>query len=475
MNGLECSEILFSYVMNQSDIFRLDSFYFLKEFIEGEDILKKQRTIRLGNIDGVSILSFGAYSLNNFVDYLENGVPFIRCVDMKNGFIDTENLTHISPEAHRLLYKSEVFPESILLSMSGSVGKVAIASPYWQYPMNSNQDIAKIRLHGRLNPYYVYTFFQTRYGQNFMRREARGSVQQHVFLSQIEQIEIPLFSSDFYNYIELLNQTAFSSKDKSKKLLKDAENILLAELNLDSNAISKNNISVQKFSNSFGVSGRLDAEYYQPKYDDYFLAVSSYFNGYSTIRQEFSLIKTKCDRRESHYNYVEIGDVNTAAGFAAYNLINTEDLPDNAKIMTQRGDILVSTVRPNRGAVAILEDDGLLVSGAFTVLREHKAGTYKKEILQVLLRSEIYRDWLLRYNVGTSYPVIKNDDVLNMPIPLLPRDVQREISEKVQESFELRRKAEKLIETAVKAVEIAIERDETAAVAWLNVETESII
>ena len=167
--------------------------------------------------------------------------------------------------------------------------------------------------------------------------------------------------------------------------------------------------------------------------------------------------------------------MNTAAGFAAYNLINTEDLPDNAKIMTQRGDILVSTVRPNRGAVAILEDDGLLVSGAFTVLREHKAGTYKKEVLQVLLRSEIYRDWLLRYNVGTSYPVIKNDDVLNMPIPLLPRDVQREISEKVQESFELRRKAEKLIETAVKAVEIAIERDEVAAVGWLNAETESII
>lgn len=85
----------------------------------------------------------------------------------------------------------------------------------------------------------------------------------------------------------------------------------------------------------------------------------------------------------------------------------TEELPDNAKIMTQKGDLLVSTVRPNRGAVAILGNGDLLVSGAFTVLRED--GDYPKEVLQVLLRTSMYRDWLLRFNVGTSYPVIKDE------------------------------------------------------------------
>jgi len=91
--------------------------------------------------------------------------------------------------------------------------------------------------------------------------------------------------------------------------------------------------------------------------------------------------------------------------------VATEELPDNAKIMTQKGDLLVSTVRPNRGAVAILGNGDLLVSGAFTVLRED--GDYPKEVLQVLLRTSMYRDWLLRFNVGTSYPVIKDEDVLN--------------------------------------------------------------
>ena len=53
-----------------------------------------------------------------------------------------------------------------------------------------------------------------------------------------------------------------------------------------------------------------------------------------------------------------------------------------------------------------------------------------------------------------------------MPLPFIGDDVQSEIARKVQESFSLRRQSEKLIETAVRAVEIAIEQDEAAAVAW---------
>lgn len=140
----------------------------------------------------------------------------------------------------------------------------------------------------------------------------------------------------------------------------------------------------------------------------------------------------------------------------------TENLPDNAKIMTQKGDVIVSTVRPNRGAVSILEDDNLLVSGAFTVLRQNS--NYPKEILQILLRTEIYRDWLLKYNVGTSYPVIKDDDVLNMPIPLFNAKTEEKIIQMVKESQKSRRHSEQLLGYAKRAVETAIEQGEDVAI-----------
>ena len=55
-----------------------------------------------------------------------------------------------------------------------------------------------------------------------------------------------------------------------------------------------------------------------------------------------------------------------------------------------------------------------------------------------------------------------------MPLPELDEITQKEIAEKVQESFRLRKKSKKLLDAAVKAVEIAIETDEKTALAWLD-------
>ena len=226
------------------------------------------------------------------------------------------------------------------------------------------------------------------------------------------------------------------------------------------------NCSTKTISESFSSTGRLDAEFYQEKYRAYETGILLAAQGYTYIKKEFLQIKEKCSRELDAYNYVEIGDIDVGAGTATFNAVNTNELPDNAKIMTKQGDLLVSTVRPNRGAVAILEDEGLLVSGAFTVLREN--GNYPKEILQVLLRTSMYRDWLLRFNVGTSYPVIKDEYVLNMPIPLFEETVKQSIVSKVKEAASLRSQSEQLLEYAKQAVEIAIEQGEDVALAWLK-------
>ena len=210
---------------------------------------------------------------------------------------------------------------------------------------------------------------------------------------------------------------------------------------------------MKNFSASFLSSGRLDAEFYQPKYDDTenFLLQ----NSCGKVKDFFAQVKKICDRKEKFYNYIEIGDVNISCGVAESNLIATGNLPDNAKIMTQAGDILISKVRPNRGAVAILREGNLLVSGAFTVLR---AKNFSAEVLQVLLRLPIYKNYLLKFNVGTSYPVIKDEDILELPLPKISREVQEKISAQIEESFVLREESKKLLESAKKLVENEIEK-----------------
>ncbi len=59
-------------------------------------------------------------------------------------------------------------------------------------------------------------------------------------------------------------------------------------------------------------------------------------------------------------------------------------------------------------------------------------------------------------------------------IPILSEDKQTQIQQKVIESFDLRKQSRYLLECAKRAVEIAIENDEQAAIKWLEGETKEI-
>lgn len=55
-----------------------------------------------------------------------------------------------------------------------------------------------------------------------------------------------------------------------------------------------------------------------------------------------------------------------------------------------------------------------------------------------------------------------------MSLPQIDTEIQKEISQKVRESFALRHKSEQLLEYAKQAVEMAIEQGEDVAMKWLE-------
>ncbi len=75
---------------------------------------------------------------------------------------------------------------------------------------------------------------------------------------------------------------------------------------------------------------------------------------------------------------------------------------------------------------------------------------------------------------GTILTAISKSEFLSMPFPMVDPTTQAEIAANVQESFFLRQKAESMIKLAVRAVEIAIEDSEAAAVVWLNRSIEAL-
>lgn len=458
MDGLDIEEINFADLENS---FTIGAEYYGKNYVHTADIVRKLNHRTLHEIS--KRITDGDHGS---ADYQDDGVLYLLSESVQEGYIDISKCRFITAKKNEELKRSELHPGDVVVTKTGVYfGKSAVI-PNDISKANMIAHVGKIELKKGYNPYFVSTFLNSKYGYYQLRRRGIKATRPEIKLVEFPEIMVPIFSESFDRKIESIIHLANQILSCSSESMSQCESILTKKIGFDVEAIANTNYSVRPFEASYCNSGRLDAEYYQTKYDEYYSSITQYKAGYSTIGTEFSPVKKACDKTLENYEYVEIGDVNVSSGFAISNTIATSDLPANAKIITKKNDIIVSTVRPNRGAVAILEDDGLLVSGAFTVLRER--GKYKKEVLQVLLRLPLYRDWLLRYNVGTSYPVIKDDDVLNMPIPIFEDAVQKEISAKVQESCALRKQSKQLLEYAKQAVEMAIEQGEDVALAWLK-------
>ena len=463
MDGLDFQEIKKSELENE---FTIGAEYYGKKYVESISVVKRQKkTIPLGQM---WILATDGD--HGSPDYQESGVLYLLSECVKEGYIEKAKCRYITEAKNRELKRSCLHPGDIVVTKTGVYfGKSAVI-PESIPEAKTIAHVGKITLKSQYNPYYVSTFLNCKYGYCQLRRRGIKATRPEIKLVEFPDIVIPEFSDRLYSAVEASVRKANTLLELASGTMELSAKLIIDSLAVGSSYAERVSKALVSFKNSFQLTGRLDAEYYQLKYKNYEAAVFGASNGYTFVKNEFVPVKKSCPRTLDNYNYVEIGDIDVGTGSAFANTVATEELPDNAKIMTQKGDLLVSTVRPNRGAVAILGNGDLLVSGAFTVLRED--GDYPKEVLQVLLRTSMYRDWLLRFNVGTSYPVIKDEDVLNMPIPILGDDIKQDVVAKVNESASLRRQSKQLLEYAKQAVEMAIEQGEDIALAWLKSKVE---
>lgn len=479
LERLEISTINYSYVSKNS-IFRFDSNYFQKEFLIQEGLIRNHKYNTLIEYKA-DLKSFGAYSLNNFVEYKNKGVPFIRGINMKKGRVLFDNMIHIDENANALLWKSEVKPEMILLSMSGTIGEVAIASKKWTYPINSNQDIAKIDTKGNINPYLLYTFLLSKFGQNYLLRESRGSVQQHVFLSQIEQFEIPNLDEKLIKKLEKIVTLSEELLDNSKKLYTQAETLLLKEIGLESevtglNSVKVTNNNVKSFKESFGVTGRLDAEYYQKKYEVVIEKIKS--QKHDTL-YSIAEINKSIEPGSNYYSddetglpFMRVADYNKFGLSEPNKKLTSDFVKDNQDkiddLKPKKGTILFSKDGSVGTAYHLREDFNGVTSSAILHLKVRNEKEVIPEYLTLALNSKLVQMQAERDAGGSIILHWRVGEIQSVVVPIIDYTKQQEIAKLIEESFSLKKQSEHLLEVAKKAVEMAIEESEEMAIRFIN-------
>lgn len=468
LEGLEVSEILISRIIIDNLVLRIDSEYFKKKFLIEDQNRSKFKNEYLGNIAFITDGQHGYHEVDD-----NSPIRHLTAKNAKGWFANDLSADRIAKWVDDNNKRSSLCKNDLILSTRGTVGLCAIVDND-VLPANIDQDVARIEIIKKdILPSVVLTYLNSQIGQDWLERNQTGMVQQGIALWRVREIPLPVFSIPFQDKIDSIIKISKSQKVQAKTIYSQAETLLLQSIGLLDFKPSSEAVNIKNFKDLLGASGRLDAEFYDKKYEEFENKIKCNAKGFTSIAEEYTLVNKLSKKDLGYYKYIEIGDINVSDGTSTFNTIETKYLPANAKTEVKIGDILISKVRPNRGAVTIIETDAdnMIVSGAFTVLRGKADSKYIVETLKVILRLDMYKQWLLKFNVGTQYPVIKDDDILNLPIPLIEKSIQDEINDFLTQSQVLKKESEHLLEVAKKAVEIAIEEGEERAMDWIVANT----
>ena len=176
---------------------------------------------------------------------------------------------------------------------------------------------------------------------------------------------------------------------------------------------------------------------------------------------------------KQQYKYIELSNITGNGEIADCMIEEGQDLPTRARRKVATGDVIVSSIEGSLNSIALIEKDynQALCSTGFHVVNSK---TFIPETLLVLLKSIVGQLQLKKGCSGTILTAINRDEFKQVLLPKVIQAKQTDIQQKVIESFNLRKQSKHLLESAKRAVEIAIEQDEQTAIQWLENETKEM-
>ena len=468
MDGLEAIEIKYSQLIDDKNkTKRIDSEYFKKEYIKGNELLNKTGQSLCSNFE---VKGGKRLPLNE--SFSDSGIKYARAEDIKRYFLNIDNSPFISTKLHRDLKQYITKHGDVLLTIVGnSIGDVA--KNELNDTVNLTENCVRVFSDYDKKNTFLFIFLLSKYGQQQIARETVGTAQPKLAIERIKDFLVPSFREEFCNLLYDVEKLSWSYLSKGKEKYFEANKTLTDVLDVQQiNQISP--VKAEKlFSDSFVKTGRLDAEYYQPKYDSLFETIERFSckqlggnNGIVTIKKS---IEPGSDAyQDEGIPFVRVSDVSKFEVLEP-ELFLPDNIIDNTELLFPKKDTILFSKDGSVGiAYKVEEDMRIITSGALLHLTVRDTGAVLPDYLTLVLNSPIVQLQAERDANGAIIQHWKPSEIEKVVIPVLDMSIQRKISDKVQESFDLRHKSKELLEYAKQAVEMAIEQREDVALEWLK-------
>jgi type I restriction enzyme S subunit len=315
--------------------------------------------------------------------YIAQGTAFIRSQNVYDFRFDPTGLAYITEQAATELKNVTVNPEDVLLNITGdSVARVCIAP---KVPSRVSQHVAIIRPDpAKLDTrFLLYSLINPNAKLRLMNLASAGATRKALTKQHLESFEIDIPPIMEQRRIASALGALDELIEENRKLM---EQIL--------------NFSRSRFSSLVRHDTprvRLD-----------------------TIAE---INPSRAQRAEdTEVIYLAIADVKDGSVSWPTPVIWSE-APVASRLLSQKGDVIWSRVRPNRRSHALLPETShqVVVSTGMVVIRPKKVSS---AYLMAVCDSEFFSDRLAAITGGTAYPTVDAVDFANVEVPLFGEGVR---------------------------------------------------
>ena len=178
---------------------------------------------------------------------------------------------------------------------------------------------------------------------------------------------------------------------------------------------------------------RIDSEYFKKE----FIANAASIRGCDAISclvDRSRLRSVKALSVTKPFSYLEISRINMHGGDYGLVSVGRENIPDRADKILRNGDVVVSMVRPNRNAAALIRNAKRLVAtSGLAVLRARKIDP---KYLFAYCKTRHFVVSLVRETTATMYPAVSRDDVFEVSFPFPSAAMQSGVCAIISKCFE---------------------------------------
>lgn len=389
-------------------------------------------------------------------------------VNLVNGSIEKDRLVYTAPETLQRNGLKTYGRGTVLFSRVGDI-KVGYANRD-RFTISPNIIVMDCGDEARAK--YIALFFNTPYGRVQIQRQLKVAAQPTISTQIISKLKIP----DFSGLVPLIAKDMSEAErllDGADRAYSQAEAVLRKMLGVMERPQRKHEVSVKKMSESYTSTGRLDAEYYQLKYDQLFATLAAFTTNPLGGPGGIADFQKSIEPGSGSYGkegipFVRVSDV-TKFGVSEPEIRLPTDIVEHPEALFPKKNSILFSKDGSVGIAYKLEEDAqFITSSALLRLTVRNTEKVLPDYLTLVLNSPVVQLQAERAASGAIIQHWKPSEIQQVIIPVVDMAVQQELSRMVQQSFSLRRQSEQLLNRAKQAVELAIEQGEDAAMAWLK-------